>query len=168
MLCSICKKNPAVIFFNKKDENGNQKVEGYCLECAQKQGINTIQNLNLSEKDLNNMSKQIENIVSNLAQNIDMDNISEQIEDMSPEDTEKFEEGSPIQFGAAIPLGSIFSNMFGSNSASSSDDNNSSEKKKVKVDKKKDKRKKALEAYGTNLTLKAKNGQLDMIIGRDR
>ncbi len=168
MLCSICKKNPAVIFFNKKDENGNQKVEGYCLECAQKQGINTIQNLNLSEKDLNNMSKQIENIVSNLAQNIDMDNISEQIEDMSPEDAEKFEEGSPIQFGAAIPLGSIFSNMFGSNSASSSDDNNSSEKKKVKVDKKKDKRKKALEAYGTNLTLKAKNGQLDMIIGRDR
>ncbi|MGN1270153.1 MAG: AAA family ATPase [Clostridia bacterium] len=172
MLCSICKKNPAVIFFNKQDENGNQKSEGYCLECAQKQGINPMQglmgNVNLSEKDLNNMTKQIENIVSNLAQNIDMDNISEQMEDMDPEDIEKMEEGMPIQFGAAIPLGSIFSNMFGANSEGSSDANNSSEKKKVKVDKKKDKRKKALETYGTNLTLKAKNGQLDMVIGRDR
>ena len=172
MLCSVCKKNPAVIFFNKQDENGNQKSEGYCLECAQKQGINPMQglmgNVNLSEKDLNNMTKQIENIVSNLAQNIDMDNISEQMEDMDPEDIEKMEEGMPIQFGAAIPLGSIFSNMFGANSEGASDANNSSEKKKVKVDKKKDKRKKALETYGTNLTLKAKNGQLDMVIGRDR
>ena len=69
-------------------------------------------------------------------------------------------------FGAAIPLGSIFSNMFGENQEGST--NSSTEKKKVKVEKKKDKRKKALEAYGTNLTQKAKNGQLDMVIGRDK
>ena len=75
------------------------------------------------------------------------------------------EQGSPI-FGAAIPLGSIFSNMFGENQEGST--NGSTEKKKVKVEKKKDKRKKALEAYGTNLTQKAKNGQLDMVIGRDK
>ena len=84
---------------------------------------------------------------------------------MDPEDLEKMEQGSPM-FGAAIPLGSIFSNMFGENQEGST--NSSTEKKKVKVEKKKDKRKKALEAYGTNLSQKAKNGQLDMVIGRDK
>ena len=101
----------------------------------------------------------------NLAENMDLDSFSEQLDDMDPEDLEKMEQGSPM-FGAAIPLGSIFSNMFGENQEGST--NSSTEKKKVKVEKKKDKRKKALEAYGTNLTQKAKNGQLDMVIGRDK
>ena len=162
-LCSICGKNPAVIFLNQNDENGNSISKGYCLECAQKSGINPLKNL--SQKDMNNMTKQIENIVSNLAENMDLDSLSEQMEDIDPDDLEKMEQGTPI-FGAAIPLGSIFSNMFGENQDGSS--NSSSEKKKVKVEKKKDKRKKALETYGMNLTQKAKNGQLDMVIGRDK
>ena len=107
-LCSVCGKNPAVIFLNKKDENGKSISKGYCLECAQKQGINPLKNL--SEKDMNNMTKQIENIVSNLAENMDLNSLSEQMEDMDPEDIEKMEQGTPI-FGAAIPLGSIFSNF---------------------------------------------------------
>ena len=162
-LCSVCGKNPAVIFLNKKDENGKSISKGYCLECDQKQGINPLKNL--SEKDMNNMTKQIENIVSNLAENMDLNSLSEQMEDMDPEDIEKMEQGTPI-FGAAIPLGSIFSNMFGESQDESA--GSSSEKKKVKVEKKKDKRKKTLETYGTNLTQKAKNGQLDMVIGRDK
>ena len=162
-LCSVCGKNPAVIFLNAKDKDGKTISKGYCLECAQKQGINPLKNL--SQTDVNNMTKQIENIVSNLAENMDLDSFSEQLDDMDPEDLEKMEQGSPM-FGAAIPLGSIFSNMFGENQEGST--NSSTEKKKVKVEKKKDKRKKALEAYGTNLTQKAKNGQLDMVIGRDK
>ena len=162
-LCSVCGKNPAVIFLNAKDKDGKTISKGYCLECAQKQGINPLKNL--SQTDMNNMTKQIENIVSNLAENMDLDSFSEQLDDMDPEDLEKMEQGSPM-FGAAIPLGSIFSNMFGENQEGST--NSSTEKKKVKVEKKKDKRKKALEAYGTNLTQKAKNGQLDMVIGRDK
>ena len=162
-LCSICGKNPAVIFLNQNDENGNSISKGYCLECAQKSGINPLKNL--SQKDMNNMTKQIENIVSNLAENMDLDSFSEQMEDIDPDDLEKMEQGTPI-FGAAIPLGSIFSNMFGENQDGSA--SSSSEKKKVKVEKKKDKRKKALETYGMNLTQKAKNSQLDMVIGRDK
>ena len=162
-LCSVCGKNPAVIFLNKKDENGKSISKGYCLECAQKQGITPL--TKLTETAMNNMTKQIENIVSNLAENMDLNSLSEQMEDMDPEDIEKMEQGTPI-FGAAIPLGSIFSNMFGESQDESA--GSSSEKKKVKVEKKKDKRKKTLETYGTNLTQKAKNGQLDMVIGRDK
>lgn len=172
MLCSICNKNQAVIFINKQGEDGKQKMEGYCYECAKKQGINPMESLmkqaNLSEKDLDDMTKQIETMMSDLTQNIDVDTLSEQTEDMDMDDLS--EEKAPIQFGA-IPLGSIFSGMFG-NSASgeeaTSSNNTSGEKKKVKVKKEKDKRRKSLETFGTNLTQKAKNGQLDMVVGRDK
>lgn len=172
MLCSICNKNQAVIFINKQGEDGKQKMEGYCYECAKKQGINPMESLmkqaNLSEKDLDDMTKQIETMMSDLTQNIDVDTLSEQMEDMDMDDLS--EEKAPIQFGA-IPLGSIFSGMFG-NSASgeeaTSSNNTSGEKKKVKVKKEKDKRRKSLETFGTNLTQKAKNGQLDMVVGRDK
>ena len=175
MLCSICNKNTAVIFVNKQDENGKTKLEGYCTKCAKDLGINPLENLmknnNLTEKDLDNMSKQIESIVSTMAENIDMDSISEQMNDMDSEELEDLENnvGMPISF-SAIPLGSIFSNMFGKNNGeSTSSDSSSTEKKKVKIDKeKKNKKRKTLETYGTNLTLKAKNGELDMVIGRDK
>jgi len=175
MLCSICKKNTATVFVNKQDASGNPIIEGYCSECAKKNNINPIndmmKNANLSENDINNMTKQIESIVTNITQNIDMDALSEQMNSIDPDELDNMmQDGSPIHF-SAIPLGSIFSNMFGSGQDNNSEQNASSsgtEKKKVKVDKKKDKRKKALETYGTNLTLKAKNGQLDMVIGRDK
>ena len=181
MLCSICNKNTAVVFVNKKGEDGQTKVEGYCYECAQKQGINPMQSLmkqaNLTEKDLNDMTKQIEGMLNNMAENMDMDALAEQMNEANAggeeeEDNESSEKNPMgIQF-SAIPLGSIFSNMFGGNSENTSDSNTdnstSSEKKKVKVEKKKDKRKKALETYGTNLTQKAQNNQLDMVIGRDK
>ena len=163
-LCSICGKNPAVIFLNQKDESGKSISKGYCLECAQKQGINPLKNL--SEKDMNNMTKQIENIMSNLAENVDLDSFSEQMDDMDPEDLEKMEQGTPI-FGAAIPLGSIFSNMFGSK-ANEPDEAYNDNRKKVKTEKRpKEKKKSFLDIYGTNLTNKAKNNELDMVIGRD-
>ncbi len=174
MLCSICNKNQAVVFINKKDNNGQTKIEGYCYDCAKKQGINPISSLmsqaNLSEKDLNDMTKQLESMVSDLTKNLDIDALSEQINNIDPEEFEDFDGNeSPIQFGAAIPLGSIFSGMANKSDDDDGDLNNSSnsgEKKKVKV--KKDKRKKVLDTYGTNLTMKAKNGQLDMVIGRDK
>lgn len=175
MLCSICNKNQAVIFINKQNEDGKPKMEGYCYECAKKQGINPMESLmkqaNLSEKDLDDMTKQIETMMSDLTQNMDVDSLSEQMEDINMDDLS--EEKSPIQFGA-IPLGSIFSGMFGnSNQEETSENSNTSgsssgEKKKVKVKKEKDKRRKTLETFGTNLTQKAKNSQLDMVIGRDK
>ena len=143
MLCSICNKKPAVVFVNKQDENGNSKVVGYCADCAKEKGINPMEALlkqtNLSEKDLTNMTKQIENIVNNMAENMDMDSLSEQMNDMDPDELEEIGKNGGIQFGA-IPIGSIFSGMFGANSNdSNSSDSTYSEKKKVKIDKEKKK-----------------------------
>lgn len=36
MLCSVCNKNTAVIFINKLDSNGKNKLEGLCYDCAKK------------------------------------------------------------------------------------------------------------------------------------
>ena len=161
MLCSICKKNTAVIFINTV-KNNQSEVEGLCYNCAKEKGINPLDILskqaNLSDEDLNNMSKQFEHIVQDLSNNLNFDEL-----DMnSTDDTSK------------NSLGSIFANMFGENFDDDEEEattasNNSTSKKKVKVDKKsKNKKRKFLDTYGTNLTTKAKQGALDAVIGRDK
>ncbi len=167
MLCSDCKKNNAVVFVNKKDNDGKNTLEGYCYDCAKKRGINPIDSLmkqaNLSEDDLNNMSQQFESMFKDMSENMNFQTLQEDDNDSyNPDDANK-----GFQFGA-IPLGSIFSNMFGNTENSNNSDENSTGKKKVKVDKKNTKKRKTLETFGTNLTSKAKNNQLDAVIGRDR
>ena len=68
MLCNICKKNPAVIF-SSKEENGTRKMEGLCVDCAKKQGINRYEILkvqtNAQDKNIN---KEIEGLFKNIAE----------------------------------------------------------------------------------------------------
>ena len=174
MLCSECNKNNAVVFINKQDEKGNNSLEGLCYECAKKRGINPIDSLmkqaNLSEADINNMTKQFEAMFNDMSSNMNFselsDNMITPLKEDEEEDNNEISDNPGMQFGA-IPLGSIFSNMFGMNSDENPNSSTNTEKKKVKVDKKSKKRK-ALETFGTNLTQKAKNNELDAVIGRDK
>ena len=157
MLCSICKKNTAVIFINKI-ENDKNSVEGLCYSCAKEKGINPLEVLakqsNLSEEELNDMSSQLENIFSDITENIS---------DMDSDDMQA--------------LGPMLGNIFGLNKKDNSSENsasaNSSEqsgRKKVKTEKrpKDNKKKRFLDSFGTNLTDKAKQGKLDRVIGRNK
>ena len=57
MLCNICKKNPAVIF-SSKEVDGKRVMEGLCINCAKKQGINTDEILKAqNEVNKNNQSQ---------------------------------------------------------------------------------------------------------------
>ena len=172
MLCSICNKNTAVIFINKQMPDNSIATEGFCYECAKKKGIAPLDSLakqaNISEEDIKNMTEQLENMFKDMSGNMDMDfnfNI-DSVNDSDEADGGLDDSDSPN----AIPLGAIFSSMFGKRTDSdSSDSSSSSEKKKVKVDKKpKDKKRKALDTFGTNLTFKARNNQIDMVIGRNK
>ena len=164
MLCSNCNKNQAVIFINKQMPDSSFSHEGLCYECAKKRGINPLSALskdaNISEEDLKNMSEQLENMFQDMSNNMNMDEIM----DLTDQDIENMEEE-----GQGIPLGAIFSGIF-NKSENQTNGNSNTEKKKVKVDKKpKDiKKKKALDTFGTNLTIKAKNNELDAVIGRDK
>ncbi len=179
MLCSECNKNPAILFY-KKIENGKESLEGYCYDCAKAKGINPNevlyrQNEILSKDNvnLNDMTKQFETIFKDLAENInleDIENIDGAITFENNGDDNG--DGSGKVSGAAIPLSSLFSNMFGnSNNNGNNEQELNNGRKKVKVEKKKNtkqnKKKKFLDTYGTNLTAKAKNNELDIVIGRD-
>ncbi len=170
MLCSDCKKNTAVIFVNKQDENGKMKTEGYCYECAKKRGINPLNAFsntsNLSESDLNNMTEQLNSMFKDLSgnlaiQGISAEDLNKMAEGINENEEEDSQEDNPKGF--AIPLGSIFSGMFGGNNS-----DNSQTRKAVKEDKKANKKLKTLYTYGTNLTNKAKNNEIDNVIGREK
>ena len=151
MLCSVCKKNAAVIFINRS--NDADKMEGLCYECAKKQGINPLDALakqaNLSDSDLENMSKQFESMFNDMSENPDFNIENDNLNDSNS-------------------LGSIFSGLFGNSKDSETTNSSTNNTKKVKTEKKQaNKKHKALDNFGTNLTIKAKNNQLDSVVGRD-
>lgn len=163
MQCCVCKKNTAIIFVNKLDEKGNNTLEGFCYNCAKEKGINPLdvlakQSMALDGDHINleEMSGQFEDIFKDLTENLNNKNIN--LEGLSE--------------SGGIPLGSIFGNMFEGNSEEVAEDTEpeaTSSNKKVKVDvKAKSKKTKFLDTYGTNLTSKARNNQLDIVIGRDK
>ena len=189
MLCSMCNKNPAVIF-TSKEQDGKRITEGLCINCAKKQGINTDEILSQQSKAINDMNmkdmnNQLEGLFKNLAESLsNMDGIefdaipfaemnnSSEFDDENENEDEDDEGKTPSTpiFAGAIPLGSIFGNL-GNFRQQNGSDANGNVKKKVKPDKKKSnktKKKKFLDTYGTNLTFKAKNNELDMVIGRDK
>lgn len=181
MLCSECNQNPAILFY-KKIENGKESMEGYCYDCAKKKGINPNEVLakqnDILSKDkvnLSDMTKQFESIFKDLAENINLEDIESIEGAITFENTDpNGDENAPKIAGAAIPLGSIFSNMFSGQNPKEKEEQGEpiGARKKVKVEKKKNtkqnKKKKFLDTYGTNLTNKAKNNELDLIIGRDK
>ena len=165
MLCSMCKKNTTVIFINKQGADGKAEVEGLCYECAKKKGINPIDTMakqaNLSDKDIQDLSNKLDTMFKNLSDNmadIDEDELSEMINGESE-----------IEGAQGVPLGSIFSGLFGiKQNGDESSNYSSGGTQKVKEKTKPNKKRKALDTYGTNLTVKAKNNQIDRVIGRDK
>ena len=176
MLCSDCKKNTAVIFVNIQDKDGKMKTEGYCYDCAKKRGINPLNAFsntsNLSESDLNNMTEQLNSMFKDLSGNLAIQGISEEdLNKMAEEmaNREDSDENADGPKGFAVPLGSIFSGMFGGNGSNNNNNNNNSQTRKaVKEDKKANKKLKTLYTYGTNLTNKARNNEIDKVIGREK
>ena len=182
MKCSMCNKNDASIFSSKITPDGKRQMEGLCIDCAKKLGINTDEILKEQSKTIFNqnavdMNKQLEGLFKNLSENLGgIDGIEfgaipvNENPNNYEYDDENDEESpeAPKVFAGAIPLGSIFGNFFGNQNQSQ--ESNGSVKKKVKPEKKKskNKKKKYLDTFGTNLTLKAQNNELDAVIGRDK
>ena len=167
MLCSVCKKNTAVIFVNKQDKEGKSELEGLCYDCAKERGINPIDAMakqaNLSEKDIKDLTSKLDNMFKNLSVNLEDINEEELSNMINNEDIDELKENN------GMPLGSIFSGIFGIKSNDGQDDKEfSSGTTKVKEKTKQNKKRKALDTYGTNLTIKAKNNEIDRVIGRNK
>ena len=159
MLCSVCKKNIAVIFTNKK-VGDKTEFEGLCYNCAKEKGINPLevlsQQANLSQDELEDMTKQFENMFNDISGTLNIDDVNlEELGDETDDDA---------------PIKSFIANIFGGNKQDNANSSaEESNKKKVKTEKRpKDKKKSFLDVYGTNLTNKARKNELDEVIGRDR
>ena len=124
-------------------EGGKTVNEGLCIPCARELGINTMQQM-AGGLDMG-----------------DMDNLEAQMMEMI--------ESSEGEGGAANPFADFLSNVFGGFGPKDSAFEGFSAEKETKKDKKsKEKKKKLLDTYGTNLTQKARNGLVDMVVGRER
>ena len=163
MLCSNCKKHPATIFINEPTKEDKNNLVGYCTNCAKEKGISVEHTeTNNNNNNINNninfdqMASQIGVIFKDLSNGIHSDNI----------DMGNYSDAD------SIPIGSIFGAMFNPemmNNIESNSTQSSNGNKKVKVEKKhKEKKKRILDAFGTNLTFKAKHNELDIVVGRDK
>ena len=159
VLCSRCKKRPAVVFITSMHGN-EKKNEGLCMVCAKEANIPQIseymEQLGITDEDLEQMSDQMMEIF----------------------------DGDGFEMGGADTLLPHIENMLESSGLSGlknmltpkneKDENPSNEKKaKGKLEKPGDKKKKKkelkfLDNYCTNLTARAENDELDNIIGRDK
>ena len=152
-LCSVCKKNPAVVFVNKIVD-GKPHMDGLCLACAKERGINPLasmmQQYGASEEDIENLNNQFNEI---------MDSMSE------IEMPEEMLEGMENDSENPSSLASMMASMFGKKDEKSS--STSQKQNENNTEKNKSKKRKILDTYGINLTEKAKNGEIDVLIGRD-
>ena len=152
MLCSVCKKNLAVVFINKLDKDGKPTGEttGLCINCAKKQGIDPLANImkemsNMNEEDIEAMSSQFDSMMGSI------DGIDE-LQGLDDDD----DNSKPNSFGNI--LGNIL--PFSKNSKKDDSDDKNNKKKKSK-------KTKYLDTFGENLTEKARLGKLDKVIGRE-
>ena len=148
MLCAKCNKRMAVVFISKFEDNKTVN-EGYCLKCAKELGIHQvdqiINNMGISDDDLDSMSEEFESMMEQFG--------------VSPDEMDS-------QVAPSLPsfLGGF---MKSNNSDNQPKDDNSKKEKNDDKKKQTDKKRKFLDQYGVNLTRNAREGKLDPVIGRD-
>lgn len=178
MMCSRCKKRPAVLFVSTMT-GSERKSEGLCLQCAKELGLpqvsDYLKQMGISEDELENACDSIfgedgavdSDFLKQLGldgKDDDDDEADDDTSDDSSEDAPK-EEDNLFERGGAGTMPNFLKNLFG---ASDSKSDGETEKKTKKKQEKTDKKRKCLETYCTNLTRRAKEGKIDRIIGREK
>ncbi len=160
MVCSRCKKRPAVVFIARTE--GDKTVnDGYCLTCAKELNIGPVNEMlkkfGIDDEDLEQMDEQLGAMMGEM------------------QDFAEGEDGDGTFDPGGAATFPFFKNLFGGNADASeaivpapesTGENKSS--KADKKNKKQEKKRRFLSQYCTDLTARARDGLLDNIIGRDR
>lgn len=152
MMCSRCKKRPAIVFVSTgKSTDDNLNTQGFCLTCAKELGLKPLNkmmsSMGITEKDVDLLAGQIDDLISMQKDMADSEN--------------SFEEG----YSGMAPF---FSQIFPGVSANESIESEIGNYDGNKKNKKKNNKRKYLENYCSNLTEKARKGKVDRIVGRDK
>ncbi len=176
ILCSKCKENPAIVFVTRSNDP-NAEPEGYCIKCAAELNIGPVNQMmkamGVSPDDLDTLSDQVNAMLG-----------------FNPDDD--FEEGgapampdlqSMLNNLGGMDMGELMKNMGAMNLMNPDSDVEGFEeeleaqagvetsekgKKKANGSKGKNKKRRNLSLYATDLTQRARDGKLDRIIGRDK
>ena len=177
MLCCKCNKNLAVVYVTRMEPDGTSKNEGYCLTCAQELNLGPVndimKNMGINAEEMDGLNREMASMMEEIGDDEDLNEemrlMSEQLgglglpaedsDDDSDESMSRSMQKNPFEF---------MSKMFGGerpkdDSAASKSAKNDKGKKE-----KKDKKRKHLDTYGVNLTEKARRGEIDAVIGRER
>lgn len=149
IICTRCKKRPAVVFVTRVD-GGESTNEGYCLSCAKELGIQPVNEMlekfGISDDDMDQMNQQVEDMLA------------------SVEEDGEAEDG--FSAGGA-PVFPFLQNLFGNGAAKPEAERTAPDEKK-ETKEKKNKKRKYLSLYCSDLTARARAGELDRTVGRER
>ena len=185
--CVMCKKNIAVVFTTRFD-NGQRVHEGLCLKCAYKTGLGGMDELfekaGINENNIDELTDRMNNVMSQmdgsspemflkslLDGDFDSQGMMNAFMNSGEENTEENEEEDE-QLSSLMSLqGPENSDLQpasvgdeGGELISGLDRRSSRTREKTSQIKKR----KFLDQFGTNLTLKAADGKIDRIIGREK
>ncbi len=153
-LCSRCKKNIAAIFVTKM-EGDKSTTEGLCLKCARELGIKPVddfmQKMGITDEDLDSMTNEMMGMLSEL----DGGELALTPEDDGDEDAD----GKTATFPF---LNKLFGAMPGSPQQPQQQNQHQPNNRDAKHNKYK-----FLDSYCISLTKRAKNNELDRIVGRN-
>ncbi len=154
-MCVRCGKRPAVVFIQKM-EGDEVKPEGYCINCAKELNIGPvrqmIEKLGISDEELELASEQMSQFMENM-------------EDFNFGDLSEMFNAENSDGAQTMP----FANLFGGNETEEdTKDSNKTKKNRKRPKNSQEESRKFLNTYCNNLTLKAKKGEIDNIIGREQ
>ena len=145
LLCTRCKKRPAVVFVSNGMDS--QNPQGLCLVCAKELGIKPVndimEKMGITDEELEAATEQMTQLM-----NLDNDDSGDEL----------FAPGG----AATLPVDQMLGGRPGENGGFGSA---GVQQKKESFHKKK---RKHIQNFCTDLTAKARNGQLDNIIGREK
>ncbi len=166
MLCTKCGKYPAVIFI-KNQSDPSAPTQALCIKCAQEMGGGFLdgmfETMGINPEEAAELLASAD--IGDMLQNISPEELSEALQGgIDPSDeTDISDDKSPMNMmdGFIANLNKFMS------SAPKQKPEPEKEKKSIKNEDPVKKRRKFLEAYGIDLTRKARNGGVDRVVGRD-
>lgn len=167
-LCSRCHKNVAVVFISKMEE-GSTSNEGYCLKCAKELGLKPIDGLmrqmGITEDDLDQITDEMTNMHSLM--NTEDDDAEDT--EIDPDEDDADGQDDSFDFGGTHTFPFLDKMFSGNDNAEAPREESGTDVREddARRKKKEAKKRKNLSAYCTDLTYRAREGQLDAIIGRD-
>lgn len=175
MLCCKCKKNLAVVYVSRIDENGKSVNEGYCLTCAKELNLGPVndimEKMGINPEEMDGLNREMSAMMEEMGDEFssesgmgiapegfsDSDDTEDDDGDADEENMSRSMQKNPFE---------LMNRLFSAGQPRP-DESEKRETGRGKKDAKKQKKKKFLDTYAVNLTEKARNGAVDRVIGRE-